>query len=588
MLRRRIWMAVGLVVALGVGGMVGQAVGERPWVPRITGQVSLDALHQRIQGERVHGRLLIEAGGARYLAPDGQVLRVSDFAERIHAAELDYYRRTGVRVIGVAQLVLKPGIGDGWQRGLAVAWQLAGQGFWVLLYGAMALLLVLSLRQFAGVGASRFARVRPGSLRLDAVAGQAGPKQELAEIIDYLKDPTRFASLGARAPRGVLLYGPPGNGKTLLAKAIAGEARATFLEQNAASFVQLYVGAGAMAVRRLFREARKQAPCVIFIDEIDAVGGARSGGNGTHDERLQTLNALLAEMDGMNDNAGLVVIAATNRLDSLDAALIRPGRFDRKVLVPSPGRADRQAILAHYLAQLPRHALDAEQMARQAAGFSGAELAAWVNEAAIEAAREGAQMVQPAHADRARDRILMGPLNHGMTLDAAARRTTAYHEAGHALIQHRLRPGAVDRVSIRPRGQALGVTIMHQDEDRLTPTRADLEQDLRVLLAGRAAEEVSGQPVSSGAASDLERASQIAVQALTRLGLGQFGAFVPQHEQLQLEAEREAAAWLNAIYAAVREELAAARPDLDAIANALLADEELDGHAFTAVLDRAA
>lgn len=582
---RKILIAIGACFALFAAGSLGKAYGTKPWIPPVTGQITMEALHQRIAQEKVPGRLLVEEHGARFIAPDGQVLRVLDFASRINRLELGFYAQHRVPVIGEIDVALQPGESTGWARVMAQGASLFSQGFFILLYGAIILLVLLSLRQFSGVAGQRFRRVKPGTLRLIDVAGQDGPKHELAEVVDYLKAPSRFTALGARAPRGVLLYGPPGNGKTMLAKAVAGEAAASFIEQNASSFMQLYVGAGAMAVRRLFQAARKSAPCVIFIDELDAVGGLRQGGSGSHDERLQTLNALLAEMDGMQDNGAIVVIAATNRLDALDPALTRPGRFDRKVLVPLPGKTARAEILGHYLAKLPNHTLDGQAMASRAHSFSGADLAAWVNEAAIEAARAGDDCVRPVHADRARDRILLGPVNQGLTLDQATLRTTAFHEAGHALIKHRQQPGSVDMVSIRPRGQALGVTVMHDQEELLTPTREDLERSLRVLLAGRAAEEVSGQEVSVGAANDLERVSSLAVRAVTTLGLGSFGAFVPQHEQLRLEAEREAASWVNAIYADVVAELRRSRGQLETVALALLDNGDLDGRAFAALVD---
>ncbi|OCX72196.1 hypothetical protein A6M27_13695 [Acidithiobacillus thiooxidans] len=448
-----------------------------------------------------------------------------------------------------------------------------------LVYMLFAGVMLLYARQMMeGVMTNRFSIQTPDktqAVRFADVAGMSGPKLEVSEAVDYLRDPRHIQSLGGRATRGVLLYGPPGNGKTLLAKAVAGEAGVPFIEQNASSFVQLYVGAGAMAVRNLFKQARKLKGCVIFIDEIDAIGTRRYGGAGGHDERLQTLNALLAEMDGFKDNSGILVIAATNALDQLDEALIRPGRFDRKVHVPLPGKTDRLQILEYYLNKLPRTDANPVILADRSSGFSAADLSHWVNEAAMEAARSRDTIVGNLHFSLSRERILIGPRNFGVVLSPEERSTTAWHEAGHAVVRMAL-GGKVDKVSILPRGQALGVTYSVQEEDRLLMTRNSLHVELRVLMGGRAAEEIFVGWVSAGASNDMERASQIARQAIFRMGLGSFGPYIPEGEALREKAELEAKGWVLEAYAEAKQILQNHQDAVTRLHDQLLAEDEVE------------
>ena len=505
---------------------------------------------------------------------------VRDFGKEVTPAGLTAIRQARLPVHGNIAFGLTPAVPATSQLAWAEFFDTFGRMGMGLVYLLFAGVMLLYARQMLdGVVGSRMRVVDQRSnppLRFSDVAGLSGPKLEVSEMVAYLRDPRALAALGGRAPRGVLLYGPPGNGKTLLAKAVAGEAGVAFLEQDAASFVQLYVGAGAMAVRRLFKEARKRAPCVVFIDEIDAVGTRRFGGGaGGHDERLQTLNALLAEMQGFQENSGVIVMAATNALEQLDPALTRPGRFDRKVHVPMPGREDRREILAYYLARLSRTEVDPEHLAARSQGFSAADLEHWVNESAIEAARQHDAVVRDYHFALSRDRILIGPRNYGVTLSPREREVTAWHEAGHAIV--RLATGGrVDKVSILPRGQALGVTVSIPDEeDRLLATRESLHQELQVLMAGRAAEELSVGVVSGGASNDMERASFLARQGISRMGFGSFGPYVPEGRELTAEAEQEARRWVLAAHADAKAMLDRHREALRWLHDQLLVHEDV-------------
>ncbi len=358
----------------------------------------------------------------------------------------------------------------------------------------------------------------------DDVAGCDEAKEEVSELVDFLKDPGKFTKLGGKIPRGVLMVGNPGTGKTLLAKAIAGEAKVPFFTISGSDFVEMFVGVGASRVRDMFEQAKKHAPCIIFIDEIDAVGRHRGAGlGGGHDEREQTLNQLLVEMDGFEGNEGVIVIAATNRPDVLDPALLRPGRFDRQVVVPLPDIKGREHILKVHLRKVPiDDDVQPKYIARGTPGFSGADLANLVNEAALFAAKENARVVTMEHLEKAKDKIMMGSERRSMVMKDKEKKMTAYHEAGHAIVGL-LVPyhDPVYKVSIIPRGRALGVTMFLPEEDRYSLTKEQLNSQISSLFGGRIAEELiyGSDMVTTGASNDIERATELARNMVTKWGL---------------------------------------------------------------------
>ncbi|MBS1127333.1 MAG: metalloprotease FtsH [Nitrospirae bacterium] len=356
------------------------------------------------------------------------------------------------------------------------------------------------------------------------VAGIEEAKGEVQEIIDFLKDPHKFQKLGGKIPKGVLLVGAPGTGKTLLAKAIAGEAGVPFFSISGSDFVEMFVGVGASRVRDLFEQAKKSAPCIIFIDEIDAVGRHRGAGlGGGHDEREQTLNQLLVEMDGFEGNEGIIIIAATNRPDVLDPALLRPGRFDRQVVVPLPDVKGRLEILKVHTRNIPvDEGVNLEKIARGAPGFSGADLANLVNEAALLAARNSKTKVENSDLEAAKDKVLMGVERKSMIISEEEKKNTAYHEAGHALVA-KLTVGTdpIHKVSIIPRGRALGVTQQLPIDDKYTYSKDYLIKALRVLMGGRAAEEIALHHMTTGAGNDIERATELARKMVTVWGMSE-------------------------------------------------------------------
>jgi cell division protease FtsH len=354
------------------------------------------------------------------------------------------------------------------------------------------------------------------------VAGCDEAKEEVKELVDFLRDPQKFQKLGGRIPRGVLLVGPPGTGKTLLAKSIAGEAKVPFFTISGSDFVEMFVGVGASRVRDMFEQAKKNAPCIIFIDEIDAVGRHRGAGlGGGNDEREQTLNQMLVEMDGFDTNAGVIVVAATNRPDILDPALLRPGRFDRQVYVTLPDVRGREQILNVHVRKVPvGQDVRADILARGTPGFSGADLANLVNEAALFAARRNGRVVEMQDFEKAKDKIMMGPERKSMIMPEEERRNTAYHEAGHALVARLLpKTDPVHKVTIIPRGRALGVTMQLPEGDRYSMDKTRMLDTISVLFGGRIAEEVFMNQMTTGASNDFERATAIARDMVTRYGM---------------------------------------------------------------------
>ncbi len=429
------------------------------------------------------------------------------------------------------------------------------------------------------------------------VAGIDEPKEELYEIIDFLKDPQKFQKLGGRIPKGVLLVGPPGTGKTLLARAIAGEANVPFFSISGSDFVEMFVGVGASRVRDLFEQGKKNAPCIIFIDEIDAVGRHRGAGlGGGHDEREQTLNALLVEMDGFESNEGVILIAATNRPDVLDPALLRPGRFDRRVVVPRPDVKGREEILRVHTRKVPlSEDVELSVIARGTPGFSGADLANLVNESALWAARQNRKFVAMVDFEMSKDKVLMGVERRSMILSDEEKRNTAYHEAGHALVAA-MTPGAdpLHKVTIIPRGMALGVTMQLPIDDKHTYTKEFLEAQLAVLMGGRAAEEIFLHHITTGAGNDIERATEIARQMVCEWGMSVLGPLtfgkkeeaiflgreIAQHrdysEDTAIKIDGEVRSIVTNGYSKARNILETQRDKLERIAQALLDREVLD------------
>jgi len=439
---------------------------------------------------------------------------------------------------------------------------------------------------------------KKNKVRFSDVAGAEEEKQELVEVVEFLKDPRKFVSLGARIPAGVLLEGPPGTGKTLLAKAVAGEAKVPFYSISGSDFVEMFVGVGASRVRDLFENAKKDAPSIIFIDEIDAVGRSRGSGTGGggNDEREQTLNQLLIEMDGFTGNEGVIVMAATNRSDVLDPALLRPGRFDRKILVGRPDVKGREAILKVHAKNKPfTEDVDLKAIAQQTPGFAGADLENLLNEAALVAARRGKQKIDPTDLDEAEDRVIAGPAKKNRVIPEQERHTVAYHEAGHALIGLVLSDSRVVRkVTIVPRGRAGGYAIMLPKDDQNLATKKELNEQITGLLGGRTAEEIIvGQP-SSGASNDFEQATQIARTMVTEYGMtdrlgtvqlekngqpfsgGNYRQLPSYSEDTAKEIDQEVKRIIDEDHERAREILQSHREQHKIIAEALLKYETLD------------
>ncbi|MED4300927.1 ATP-dependent zinc metalloprotease FtsH [Geobacillus stearothermophilus] len=435
-------------------------------------------------------------------------------------------------------------------------------------------------------------------VRFRDVAGADEEKEELVEIVEFLKDPRKFAELGARIPKGVLLVGPPGTGKTLLARAVAGEAGVPFFSISGSDFVEMFVGVGASRVRDLFETAKKNAPCIIFIDEIDAVGRQRGAGlGGGHDEREQTLNQLLVEMDGFNGNEGIIIIAATNRPDILDPALLRPGRFDRQITVDRPDVKGREAVLRVHARNKPLdESVDLKAIAMRTPGFSGADLENLLNEAALVAARRNKKKIDMSDIDEATDRVIAGPAKKSRVISEKERRIVAFHEAGHTVIGMVLADAEmVHKVTIVPRGQAGGYAVMLPKEDRYFMTKAELMDKITGLLGGRVAEEIVFNEVSTGAHNDFQRATNIARRMVTEFGMSeklgplQFGQPSGQvflgrdlhneqnySDKIAYEIDLEIQRIIKECYEKAKQVLTQHRDKLDLIANTLLEVETLD------------
>ncbi|MBW8312879.1 MAG: ATP-dependent zinc metalloprotease FtsH [Rhizobium sp.] len=476
--------------------------------------------------------------------------------------------------------------------------------------------MMRNMQQGGGKGAMSFGKSRAKlqgendiKVTLADVAGCDEAKEEVGELVEFLRDPGKFQKLGGKIPRGVLMVGPPGTGKTLLARAIAGEAKVPFFSISGSDFVEMFVGVGASRVRDMFDTAKKHAPCIIFIDEIDAVGRHRGAGlGGGHDEREQTLNQLLVEMDGFEGGEGVIVIAATNRPDVLDPALLRPGRFDRQVTVGLPDVRGREMILKVHMRKVPLDTdVEPATIARGTPGFSGADLANLVNEAALFAARENAKSVRMEHFDRARDKILMGAERRSMAMSEDEKRLTAYHEAGHAIVG-RVVPehDPVYKVTIIPRGRALGVTMYLPEGDKYSFNRTAIESMLCSLYGGRVAEELifGADKVTTGASNDIERATKMARNMATKWGLSDelgpiaygeeedevfLGRSVTQHKNVSDDTARKidevVRGILDRAYGRTKQILTDNLDKLHVMAEALLTYETIDAHQIDAIME---
>lgn len=543
-----------------------------------------------IQGSNVMGVLTNGTDFKTYAPHDSDMIKIL----RDHGVNID----------------AKPQEESPWYMNILVSWlpMLLLVGVWIFFMRQM---------QVGGGKAMSFGKSKARLLNessrkvlFNDVAGVDEAKEELQEIVEFLRDPKKFTRLGGRIPKGVLLVGAPGTGKTLLAKAIAGEAGVPFFSISGSDFVEMFVGVGASRVRDLFLQGKKNAPCIIFIDEIDAVGRHRGAGlGGGHDEREQTLNQLLVEMDGFESNEGVILIAATNRPDVLDPALLRPGRFDRQVVVPVPDIRGREGILKVHCATKPLGPdVDVSTLAKGTPGFSGADLENMVNEAALLAARKNKDLIGMSDFEDAKDKVMMGLERKSMVLNEEEKRVTAYHEAGHALVA-RLLPGAdpLHKVTIIPRGRALGLTQQLPQDDRHTYPKDFLLDNIAILMGGRVAEEISFHMCTTGASNDIERATQIARRMVCEWGMSEkmgpvsFGRredapFLGRElghqrdfsEQTALDIDEEVRRIVEENYARARNILSEHNAILEKIAQSLLEHETLDRKNIDAIIDELA
>ena len=518
---------------------------------------------------------------------------------------IDQQRASGV----LLDCDYKPGIESAWWFGLLpyLIIILAVGAFWYMMYLRQA-----NASSGGGPGPSRFGHARTRTLAdqgkkvtFNDVAGADEEKEELQEIVEFLRDPQKFIALGARIPKGVLLVGPPGTGKTLIAKAVAGEAGVHFLSISGSDFVELYVGVGASRVRDLFDQAKKEAPAIVFIDEIDAVGRQRGAGlGGGHDEREQTLNQLLVEMDGFASNEGVIVMAATNRQDILDPALLRPGRFDRQIYVGLPDIRGREEILKVHARKKPlSEDASLSDIAKATAGFTGADLENLLNEAALLAARANQRFITMSDLHEAMMKVIAGPEKKSRVVTPLAKRLTAYHEAGHAVVIHELpTQDPVHQITIIPRGPAGGMTISLPQEDRAYQSKAELEEHIAVCLGGRVAEQLVLGDISTGASNDIQKASSIARAMVTKYGMSEklgtiaygnesdevfIGRTMAQARSYSEDVagliDEEVKSIVDRAYARCEEILTRCRPQLELTAQYLLAHETMSGAEFAKV-----
>ncbi|PIE33652.1 cell division protein FtsH [candidate division KSB3 bacterium] len=581
-----LWLVIGIIVVLVFDLVSTNKDGNLDEVP-------FSEFMQKVEQGGVR-EINISAGEQfiRAISTEGKEFKTHIILEALDASMLDQFRSQGIRVN------VEPNQQNPWY-GYLLTWlpMLLFIGIWIFFMRQM---------QMGGNKALSFGKSQARLLTEDHrkvtfkdVAGVEEAEEELQEIIDFLKDPQKFQKLGGKIPKGVLLVGPPGTGKTLLAKAIAGEADVPFLSISGSDFVEMFVGVGASRVRDLFEQGKKNAPCIIFIDEMDAVGRHRGAGlGGGHDEREQTLNQLLVEMDGFESNEGVIMIAATNRPDVLDPALLRPGRFDRQVVVPRPDVRGREGILDVHTRNIPlADNVELSVVARGTPGFSGADLANLVNESALLAARREKPVVEMEDLEEAKDKVMMGKERRSIMMDEKEKRVTAYHEAGHALIG-KLVPESdpVHKVTIIPRGYALGLTQQLPEGDKYHITKKYCMSRISILLGGRVAEELALDDIATGASDDLKRATELARKMVCEWGMSEkMGPLVYGEKEEQIFLGRELSRHQDYSEATavsidqevrqivferleqVRQLLRTHMETLHALAQALLEQESLDG-----------
>src|SRR5579885_3058197 len=566
-------------------------------------QIDYSQFVSDVKGGRVE-RVLIQDGGS---VIQGKMVDGADFVT--YSPETSTSPLIGLLLDNKVRIEAQPPSQQGILTQIFISWFPV-----ILIIGAW--IFIMRQMQGGGRGALSFGKRRARLMSEDQVrvtfndvAGVDEAKEEVAELVEFLRDPAKFQKLGGKIPRGVLMVGPPGTGKTLLAKAIAGEAKVPFFTISGSDFVEMFVGVGASRVRDMFEQAKKHAPCIVFIDEIDAVGRHRGAGlGGGHDEREQTLNQLLVEMDGFEGNEGVIVMAATNRPDVLDPALLRPGRFDRQVVVPLPDIRGREQILKVHMRKVPiADDVKALLIARGTPGFSGADLANLVNEAALFAARSNSREVDMADFERAKDKIMMGAERRSMIMSEDEKKLTAYHEAGHAIVglsvpEH----DPVHKVTIIPRGRALGVTMFLPEQDRYSHSKTSLHSRLASLYGGRVAEELifGEDKVTTGASNDIQRATQLARDMVTKYGLSDdlgpmtysdeedevfLGRSVTQHKNVSDETARKIDVAVRGVidraYTRAKQILTDDIEKLHAMARALLQYETIDKEQIAAIMD---
>lgn len=577
---------IGMLIWLSydLGGVLSQRNMEEELGGKATQQLTTKDMISQIKNyDSKKGILYINFDGVKFKNDKGIIYSVNDFNDQVNKNDLDIIQEK-LNVKGRANINIIPQNKAEKTLLSTLILEFITKLLWLSFY--IFIIYYLSKMLFKnkyGVHGKKFVVYDKNStmkIKIKDVAGQGEAKKEVIEIVDYLKNSEKYDKVGAKMPKGVLLYGPPGTGKTILAKAIAGESEASFISQSASSFVDTYVGQGAASIRMLFKEARAMKPCVIFIDEIDAIATKRSMGGS--EERLQALNQLLTEMDGFEDNKGIVVVAATNRVEVIDEAIVRPGRFDRKVLINLPSESERVEILNIYIDNTKISPdVDISKIAKRTISFSGADLENLVNEAAIEAARSSNDKISMSNFESARDRILMGVKNSRKPTEEEYK-VLAYHELGHAIISYNV-GRKVEKISIIPRGLSLGVTI-NEFKDDILRSEQDLKNDVIILMAGRAAEEIFCDQITTGSHDDINKASNIARQMVSIFGFNKDAPYIPESESLKIQDENHAKEILKESYNIAKEKLKKDEESMKILFDILMENKEISGSIIENIL----